>query len=182
MYTHKFQNFLIHPIPSNQATHPPTPPPTPHLPQLTHPTYPPTITFSHPPNFTHQPPTVHPSSHPICPTNSPTRQPARMPTHPPTHLRKLTANGWNCHKLDSANHSLFSSIKLLVCRYGIFSWLGSSTWSLIVTTPTQPQHHLNLTQLSWVWHDYCCSHPTHHSTTGNSTSIECSIRSTFDVA
>ena len=29
----------------------------------------------------------------------------------------------------------------------------------IVTTPTQPQHNLNLTQLSWVWHDYCCSPP-----------------------
>ena len=26
----------------------------------------------------------------------------------------------------------------------------------IVTTPTQPQHNLNLPQLSWVWHDYCC--------------------------
>ena len=36
----------------------------------------------------------------------------------------------------------------------------------IVTTPTQPQHNLNLTQLSWVWHDYCCSpHPTTHPTT-----------------
>ena len=33
----------------------------------------------------------------------------------------------------------------------------------IVTTPTQPQHNLNLTQLSWVWHDYCCSPPPHHT-------------------
>ena len=31
----------------------------------------------------------------------------------------------------------------------------------IVTTPTHPQHNLNLTQLSWVWHNYCCSHYTH---------------------
>ena len=125
MYTHKFQNFLIHPIPSNQATHPPH---TYHnLPtQLIHP---PSPSATHPtsPTNHHPPPPAHPTAHPICPTNSPTRQPARMPTHPPTHLRKLTANGWNCHKLDSANHSLFSSIKLLVCRYGIFSWLGSST-------------------------------------------------------
>ena len=27
------------------------------------------------------------------------------------------------------------------------------------TTPTQPQHNLNLTQLSWVWHDYDFAHP-----------------------
>ena len=28
----------------------------------------------------------------------------------------------------------------------------------VVTTPTQPQHNLNLTQLSWVWHDYDFAH------------------------
>ena len=32
----------------------------------------------------------------------------------------------------------------------------------VVTTPTQPQHNLSLTQLSWFWHDYCCSPPPHH--------------------
>ena len=34
-------------------------------------------------------------------------------------------------------------------------------FDIVVTTPTQPQHNLNLTQLSWVWHNYCCSHYTH---------------------
>ena len=33
----------------------------------------------------------------------------------------------------------------------------------VVTTPTQPQHNLNLTQLSWVWQDYDLAHqPPHH--------------------
>ena len=37
------------------------------------------------------------------------------------------------------------------------------TWlkAWIVTTPTQPLHNLNLTQLSWIWHDYdFAPHPT----------------------
>ena len=29
-----------------------------------------------------------------------------------------------------------------------------------VTTQTQPQQNINLTQLRWVWHDYCCSYHT----------------------
>ena len=37
----------------------------------------------------------------------------------------------------------------------------------IVTTPTQPQHNLSLTQLSWVWHDYDFAHPMKFSTWGN---------------
>ena len=35
-------------------------------------------------------------------------------------------------------------------------------YSDFVTAPTQPQHNLKLTQLSWVWHEIGFAHSPHH--------------------
>ena len=40
---------------------------------------------------------------------------------------------------------------------------------LVAKTPTKPQNNLNLTQLSWVWHDYDFAH--HHQPTTTTTKV-----------
>ena len=58
---------------------------------------------------------------------------------------------------------IFSSININHLLIWIVNYESTHTISAreikIVRTPTQPQHNLNLTQLSWVWHENGFAHP-----------------------
>ena len=97
-------------------------------------------------------------------------------------LLKFTSLDLKCmssSELPFKSKSQLKHLRLCIIDLLCNSYLYNKQWMVgrnhIVTTPTKPQHSLNLTQLSWVWHDNDFTHPppTPHP---KSTSIKISLR------